>query len=705
MATLAELEAELARRGETVSSESVMDEKVGSLDEFKKFAESALKGVPKGLISIAGGWGNLYDYVKKSKDPSLLSTAGLANVLKNVTGVDVLKIPGYRGAYEFTEAAAPAAAASAMGVPGLFSRTPAGVLGESTVAGTTALAAQSLAPESPLAQLAMQAAPYAAKGAYKGVQSRMTTPEGMFPPLAEAQNLARVGPLTPGEMSLSRPQLAAEARVEASPKSGAIPTTFRNMQAVNTESFLDNLFKRSTSSAMAPQAATDYLVNSFNNYGKTLSSKLRSDAAKDFGAAKSSGGMIDTAPIVKAAESALLKLPPEISALDSVKNAVKRITDEYVTPATAEAITPSTILGPTGKPATVTVTPAQQAQNLKIDVKRLQENLSTWGKAAYSGTADFGKGNIFEGVAPGVAKGISLSILNGFRSALDDAITAGVPGADKLVKARDNFKTNLAQIEQFADRPLTRAFDVTNTTDLVPEIVMAKLKTMPPSQRQFLIEVMQKSPTPQVNEILDTIRRAKFDEVMSAGKAVGQAADSPKFRADAALKALDKKGDLADLFPNKTDLDDAKLAVNYMRRVLSSEAPSGTVGPGAGAVYGAAKGAGAGTAESIVLREIYLTFRDLVANPEAFAKVMFNPEYKKAMLDLAKGKSKGQKALDALSTIGKASVVIGGRGGAMLDVTRPEEPMLPPVEVTDQRDTSLQDLEEEARSRGLVMEQ
>ena len=61
--------------------------------------------------------------------------------------------------------------------------------------------------------------------------------------------------------------------------------------------------------------------------------------------------------------------------------------------------------------------------------------------------------------------------------------------------------------------------------------------------------------------------------------------------------------------------------------------------------------------------------------------------------------------MDALSTIGKASVVIGGRGGAMLDVTRPEEPMLPPVEVTGQRDTSLQDLEEEARLRGLVMEQ
>ena len=33
-----------------------------------------------------------------------------------------------------------------------------------------------------------------------------------------------------------------------------------------------------------------------------------------------------------------------------------------------------------------------------------------------------GKGNIFEGVAVGQAKGISLAVLNGFRQSLDDAI-------------------------------------------------------------------------------------------------------------------------------------------------------------------------------------------------------------------------------------------------------------------------------------------
>jgi hypothetical protein len=49
----------------------------------------------------------------------------------------------------------------------------------------------------------------------------------------------------------------------------------------------------------------------------------------------------------------------------------------------------------------------------------LQDNLAVWGEAAYSGKADFGKGNIFENVAPGKAKGIALSVLRWFKDSLD----------------------------------------------------------------------------------------------------------------------------------------------------------------------------------------------------------------------------------------------------------------------------------------------
>lgn len=79
----------------------------------------------------------------------------------------------------------------------------------------------------------------------------------------------------------------------------------------------------------------------------------------------------------------------------------------------------------------------------------MQKNLSAWGEAAYSGKADFGKGNIFEGVAPGQAKGIAISVLNGFKNSLDEAIDAGVPGADKLVDARDKFRQNIQKLSSF----------------------------------------------------------------------------------------------------------------------------------------------------------------------------------------------------------------------------------------------------------------
>jgi len=135
--TLEELQAEAARRGLVTSTESVMDERGSSFDEFVKAGESLLKGPVKGIINIVGGWGNLYDYLIKSGDPSALSGAGIARGIKNLTGVDILTIPGYRGVYEFGEAGAPNVAFSLMGVPGLFSRTPAGLAGEFGAAGTT----------------------------------------------------------------------------------------------------------------------------------------------------------------------------------------------------------------------------------------------------------------------------------------------------------------------------------------------------------------------------------------------------------------------------------------------------------------------------------------------------------------------------------------------------------------------------------------
>lgn len=692
MATLAELEAELQKRGETTSTESVLDPKTTSLQEFKNFAESSLKGL-SGLVGIVGGWGNLYDALKESKDPSAFSSTGIKQALSKLTGVNLQSIPGYRGAYQFVEAGAPAAALTAVGVPGLFGRTAGGVAGEFGVAGTTGLFAQQVAPDSPLAQFTLQATPYVAKGGLKTIGGVLTKPEGTFPSVPETQRLAEVGRLTPGELGLNRPQLATEANVEGAPSSGQKPIQFRQAQAGDVESYLTNLFNKASGKTLNPTQTTQEVFTSFANYGKSLTSKLRSDARTDFNAAKNAGGMIDTTPVVDAITSKLGELNPEIAAFDTVKNAMQRIINEYSTPAVPAQNIPSTILNASGQPASVNVIPGSPAQNISINIDRLQKNLSTWGEAVYSGNADFGKGNIFDGVAPGQVKNISIAVLNGFRESLDQAIANGVPGADKLVAARDKFKTNIARIEEFANRPLTKAFDKEKVTELVPEDVMRDLKAMPPSQRKFLIEVMQSNPNTHVTDVLNSIRRSRFDDILSSAQVKGGSATDPTFNIKTVLTELNKKDStLNDLFPFSKDLNQAKLAMNWMSRVLSSESPqmAGITGAEAYAFTGAA---GGGAQARLASKEAIPYLRNLVANPADFADVIFNPNYRQAMVDLATEKTMTKKATNALAILAKGSAALTARAGGMMGQTQPQLPQQPQVQ-TPQTGPSLKELED-----------
>ena len=159
---------ELKKRGLVVSGESVLEEKGTNFEEFKKSAESLLKGSAKGIIDIVGGWGNLYDYLRRSPNPSALSSTGILKGIRDLGGPDLQQISGYRGAFEFGQSAAPATALTAAGLPGLFSRSPVGLAGEFGVAGTTGVVAQQIAPDSPLAQLAIQSSPLCCARRYYG---------------------------------------------------------------------------------------------------------------------------------------------------------------------------------------------------------------------------------------------------------------------------------------------------------------------------------------------------------------------------------------------------------------------------------------------------------------------------------------------------------------------------------------------------------
>lgn len=669
MTTAEEAIAELKKRGITVSSESVLEEKGTTFDEFKKGAESLLKGSAKGLVDIVGGWGNLYDYLKGSKDPNAFSSAGIMQGIKKLGGPDLQQIAGYRGAYETGQSAAPAVALSAAGLPGLFPRTALGLTGEGAVAAGTGLTAQAIAPDSPLAQLAIQASPYLIKGGQTAAKGAMASPTGQVP--SNIDELLRVGRMTPGEATGSRVQLAKEAAAEVSPKIESTGSLFRQAQVQDVSGFLDNVFKRATTEAADPTTASNAAIQAFNNYGKALSSRLRSDAGRDFNAAKKAGGLVSTDPVVSVVQSELASIPSEVQALQPMRSALQRIIDEYVTPAKEAAIEPSKVLGPTGEPAFVNITKAEPQQLSKISIDRLQKNLSAWGEAAYSGKADFGKGNIFEGVAPGQAKGIAIKVLRGFREALDNAVDSGVAGAEDLARARDKFKTNLQKIEDYSNYPLTKYFDVETPTALTPELVIDKLSKAKPSERIFLSQVLADSA--DGNMILDTVRRSQLESVITKAQkaAAGAAEGSPTIDMKTLLKELNNsKGDFNYLFPQAADKADVTLAIQWLQKTAktASESSKGMQSE----AYGVVRSMGGSAQQGIIARELAGLSDLITRDPALMADVVFNPETVKKMAE-AQRKGKLSKASDLASMLGESAAKFAPRVGPMVDTTQPQD--------------------------------
>lgn len=693
--SLDELEKELARREGVVSSGSVLQPEGSTLDEFKKAATSVLKGSVAGILDVVGGWGNLYDYLKgkTNTDPSTLSSQGLKEAVKGLTGVNVQSIDGYKGAYTVGRTGAPAAALSAAGIPGLFGRTAAGLAGEFGVAGGTGLLAESIAPNSPLAQLAIQSSPYAVKGLLGTARSAVTKPSGELRP--NVDELLQVGPLTPGEATGSRVQLAKEAKTEASPQIESKGEAFRQAQSQSVESYLSNLFDRASGGATAdPTAITQKVTTSLDNYSRTLSSKLKTDAGRDFRQAKASGGLIDTTPVIDVVKAKIDQIAPEVAGLQGLRSQLGRILDEFYIEAKPATTSQSLIVDASGAPAMTTTTPAVPAGAKQISIDRLQQNLSAWGEAAYTGKFDVGGANILDGVAPGQAKGIARAVLQGYKNALDNAIQEGVPGAGKLMKARDNFAANLRQIEEFADKPFVKAFGKT-ANELVPEQVATRLSNATPSQRAVMVQLLG-SDAP---EVLQNIRRIQFNNVLSKAEVAGAAADAPTFSIERALTEMDKKkGDFGFLFTSDTDRQAAIQAMQYMRTVLKNAGGEvGGVKPGE--IYSATRGLGGTSSTGNLLKVLGDLVKDVVANPNVMADVIFDKNTVEKLV-AAKKQPRSEKIFDAVTALGKNTAVQGLRAGPRMGDTGVEDGSKIPVQ--SENDYTIQQLEEELRRREAV---
>jgi hypothetical protein len=640
----------------------------------RDFGESLVKGGAKGVLDIVGGWGNLYDYLKKKQDPSAFSTQGMVKGVKELSGVDLNTIPGFRGAYEFGAAAAPAAALTAAGLPGITGRAGMGAAAiEAPIAGATGVAASTIAPDSPAAQFALQASPYAIASGLRAGKGQLLKPEGMRTPADTG--VLDVGRLTPGQFTGNRQQLAREERVRAAPESGDLPRQFDIQQASDVRNYLTGLFTRAGDINVDPVALTNQVWSSFNNFGSALSNQLKSQAKRDFAAAKNAGGLVDTTPVLQMVDQQLAQLGPETPQNSAFISALRKIREEFVEPGQPAQTVQSTVLGPSGQPATTTVVPAVPDRARNIDIERLQKNISAWGEAAFKGAgslADVGGSDMFAGVAQGQVKNFARQVLRAYKDALDLAIDQGVPGADRLKTARDNFAKNIDKIEEFANYPITKTFDVERVTDLVPEDVAMKLSTLPKSQQAIVFSTLGQ----QAPDVANQVRGILFQDVLNKADIKGAAANTPTFNIQAALKGI-QSGEFNFLFPTAADKADAIKAMSFMQKALQSEGRSG--GPSmmsGGEAYATTRALG-GTAQSgnlvKILTDSIKGLADYVASPKALADVFFDPNINNALKEAQRQKPKAEVIQRGIEAVGKYTGAMALRAGPQISPETPED--------------------------------
>lgn len=674
----------------------------------RDFGESLVKGGAKGVLDIVGGWGNLYDYLKKKQDPSAFSTQGMVKGIKELSGVDLNTIPGFRGAYEFGAAAAPAAALTAAGLPGITGRAGMGAAAiEAPVAGATGVAASTIAPDSPAAQFALQASPYAIASGLRAGKSQLLKPEGMRTPADTG--VLDVGKLTPGQFTGNRQQLAREERVRAAPESGDLPRQFDIQQASDVRNYLTGLFNRAGDMNVDPVALTNQVWSSFNNFGSALSGQLKSQAKRDFAAAKNAGGLVDTTPVLQMVDQQLAQLGPETPQNSSFIAALRKIREEFVEPGQPAQTVQSTVLGPSGQPATTTVVPAVPDRARNIDIERLQKNISAWGEAAFKGAgslADVGGSDMFAGVAQGQVKNFARQVLRAYKDALDLAIDQGVPGADRLKTARDNFAKNIDKIEEFANYPITKTFDVERVTDLVPEDVAMKLATLPKSQQAIVFSTLGQ----QAPDVANQVRGILFQDVLNKADIKGAAANTPTFNIQAALKGI-QSGEFNFLFPTAADKADAIKAMSFMQKALQSEGRAG--GPSmmsGGEAYATTRALG-GTAQSgnlvKILTDSIRGLADYVASPKALSEVFFDPNINNALKEAQRKKPKAEVIQRGIEAVGKYTGAMALRAGPQISPETPEDqsmqqlPTTSPVEPGQSPEERKKEIELELQKRGI----
>lgn len=701
-----EIEAEIARKEGLVNTgyQSVLTPKQEdtALQTVKKVGESLLKGSTRGVIDIIGGWGNLYDYLKNSKDPAAFSTAGIAKGIKDLTGADIQTISGYRGAYEFGAAGAPAALTSAVGLPGLFARTGKGLVGEFAIGGGAGLLGQQIAPESPLAQIGIQSLPYLIKGGVLGSRaySENKTIQDFVKDIPPEQQNKFKEFMVRGQGS-DDPEVASliqklrinpkYAEIFAKLEQGATKSALEGMQPISK---ITNERQAGISATQAVQNKILKLFEEQKTAGSTAFEK-----AKEYAGDR---GIVAPEKMLSNVENLLERFRKGAS--DSSKNSVA-----FLENFKEKLSTPEVSLEETKR-----LIAEKQPQTNRLTVSQTQSLLSEFGKKAAQGE------NLIKDISLTDQKVISSAIFGGLKDDLRNArILAKTPddiaATNLLITARNNVQKASSNYSDAIAQGIPAYLKDKSLSEVSFDKLYSEYKTLDPYNRGLFRKYVGDTDT----EALKFIDKNIYDDFINAGKKensfgelsvdLGTLSSNwqklPKNDKDALVQAL---GTNIDEFSNR--MKDASIFARKMQ--VSNIAESGdiisqglkastaaTVGAGAG--YGSAKATQVGIDLLNMLGKGGLT-------DDMAMKALLTPEGAN-FLKAGSLTPRSQQTLDALTDMTKSNAVpkfIGAqvmRAGSQMSTEAPtvtnEQPTVTTEQNMENQIFSRQDIEAELLKR------
>jgi len=472
---LAELIAERERRSGRVTggvgSVFQQPEQTTTLEEVKRAVTSLLKGSTKGIIDLAGGWGNVYDVIKQSKEPNPLSSQGIVNAISNAGGPDLMKLQGYKGLYDVGQAGAPQAAMNLL-APGsglLRMSTPLrSAATEFGVAGGLGLLSQQVAPESMAAQLTMQTLPYLVAGGVRGYSAK-----GQQDKINEYKKLLPEGDKNIFEefmlrgQSSSDPVIASDiARLSRSPKYLELITALNEGAA------------KKAVLGIEPKAANLTQEQAKVGVIQAIQNKLESIRdSKTTGLFEKAKGYGANTPLVS----------PEAT-LANIDNLIARYSAQ-TTPNADRAV--QVLQGIKNRLITeVPVNPEQVAlrgatgpieMTNKRTVEQVQGVLSEFGKKASAGD------NLIKDLSISDERIISSAIFGGMKEDLRNAIKAS-SGNDKaalnlLSEARDRVQKSSTAYREAISQGMPAFLQNKTLAEVSPEELLTTYKALTPNQR------------------------------------------------------------------------------------------------------------------------------------------------------------------------------------------------------------------------------